>query len=101
MLEDKVIIGIAENHGKTAAQILLKYLVQQNIIVIPKSTNEKRIRQNFEVISVEHLFIFLRFNSIDQWLEPDIYLKKLGRSELYYKLNINKMNIYFALFYSN
>ncbi|OUC42166.1 hypothetical protein D917_10392 [Trichinella nativa] len=34
-------------HKKTPAQILLKYLIQRGMIVIPKSTNEGRIKENF------------------------------------------------------
>ncbi|KAG5451980.1 Aldose reductase, partial [Clonorchis sinensis] len=40
---------IAERHNKTSAQILLRYLLQRNIIVIPKSSNPKRIVENSKI----------------------------------------------------
>lgn len=53
LLDDPVVNGIATKLGKTASQILLRFLVQQGVVCIPKSTNPTRLRQNIEV------FIFL------------------------------------------
>lgn len=49
LMEDTTVVDIARKHGKTAAQVLLRFLVQQNIIVIPKSTSENRIRENLQI----------------------------------------------------
>ena len=49
LLEEPVLIEIAEAHGKTAAQTALRYLTQRGMSVIPKSSHEERIRQNFDV----------------------------------------------------
>jgi diketogulonate reductase-like aldo/keto reductase len=40
---------IANSHEKSPAQVLLRHLVQQGIIVIPKSANAKRIKENGQV----------------------------------------------------
>lgn len=40
---------IARNHNKSAAQVLLRWIVQKGISVIPKSTNTKRMRENKEI----------------------------------------------------
>lgn len=40
---------MASKYGKTPAQILLKYNIQRGLVVIPKSTNESRLRQNIEL----------------------------------------------------
>ncbi len=40
---------IAAKHGKSVAQVILRFLIEQNIIVIPKSSNEGRLRENFAV----------------------------------------------------
>ena len=48
-MEDPVILKIAENHEKTPAQVILHWLVQNQFGVIPKSSNEGRIRQNMEI----------------------------------------------------
>ena len=38
---------IAANHGKSAAQVALRFLLQQGIMVIPKSTHIERMKENF------------------------------------------------------
>ncbi|CAG7838234.1 unnamed protein product [Allacma fusca] len=53
LLSDPVVSEIATNHGKTSAQILLRFLVQQNIVVIPKSLTPERIRANLQVFDFE------------------------------------------------
>ena len=48
--DDAVITKIAKKHGKTAGQITLRWLVQQDrVAAIPKSGSEKHIRENFEI----------------------------------------------------
>ena len=44
-----VLAEIGHRHGKTAAQIALRYLVQRNVIVIPKSSSEERMRANLDL----------------------------------------------------
>jgi diketogulonate reductase-like aldo/keto reductase len=48
-MEEPVVKDIANSHNKTPAQILLRYLVQLGIVVIPKSTNPDRLKLNFQV----------------------------------------------------
>uniref|UniRef100_A0AC34FE30 NADP-dependent oxidoreductase domain-containing protein n=1 Tax=Panagrolaimus sp. ES5 TaxID=591445 RepID=A0AC34FE30_9BILA len=48
-LENEVVVRSSKKYGKTPAQILLRHLVQSGISVIPKSTNEKRLKENFEI----------------------------------------------------
>lgn len=49
LIEDPTIKKIADRHNKSTAQILLKYLVQKNIVVIPKSVTDSRIRDNINL----------------------------------------------------
>ena len=49
VLEDQTIGHIAEVHGKTPAQVMLRWHLQQGRSVIPKSTNAERIAQNIDV----------------------------------------------------
>ena len=43
------VTALAEKYGRMPAQILLHYLIQMGIIVIPKSVHEERIKENFSV----------------------------------------------------
>lgn len=49
LLQDEVILEIAKNHGKSAAQVLLKWSVQRNISVIPKSSNVDHLKENAQI----------------------------------------------------
>ncbi|XP_068210755.1 1,5-anhydro-D-fructose reductase-like [Palaemon carinicauda] len=49
LLENPTVTSIAKRLGKTPGQILIRFLVQLGIAVIPKSSNVKRIQQNFQV----------------------------------------------------
>ena len=40
---------IGKEYGKSVAQVALRYLIQRNIIVIPKSTHKERMMENFNV----------------------------------------------------
>jgi diketogulonate reductase-like aldo/keto reductase len=48
-LEDPVIGGIAAAHGKSPAQVMLRWGLQHGRSVIPKSTNPERIAENLDV----------------------------------------------------
>ena len=52
-LQDPIIGGIATRHGKTPAQVMLRWGVQQGRSVIPKSTKPHRIAENLEVFDFE------------------------------------------------
>ncbi len=50
---DAVLSRIGKAHGKTAAQICLRYLVQQNLIVIPKTSQSARLKENAAIFDFE------------------------------------------------
>jgi diketogulonate reductase-like aldo/keto reductase len=52
-LEDAVITGIASAHGKTPAQVMLRWGLQQGRSVIPKSTKPSRIAENINAFDFE------------------------------------------------
>ncbi len=48
-LHDPTITGLAERLGRTPAQVMLRWAIQHQAIVIPKSTHKERIRANGQV----------------------------------------------------
>jgi 2,5-diketo-D-gluconate reductase A len=48
-LADPVIVEIAQQHGRTPAQTIIRWHLQLGNVVIPKSVTPSRIRENFEV----------------------------------------------------
>ena len=51
LFENSTINQIAQKHGKTAAQVVLRWLTQRNIIVLPKSTHKERMQENIDIFS--------------------------------------------------
>ena len=49
MLDDPTVVDIAEQVGRTPAQVVLRWHVQRGDIVFPKSTTPKRIEENFQI----------------------------------------------------
>jgi len=45
--------GLAEKYKKTAAQIALRWGIQRNTVVIPKTSRLDRLKENFEVFDFE------------------------------------------------
>lgn len=52
-LNDSDLVSIASKYNKTSAQLLLRWGIQMGLIVIPKSTNEKRIIENQQIFDFE------------------------------------------------
>lgn len=50
---DKILEKIGNAHGKTAAQTCLRWLVQQGIIVIPRTSKVERLEENFALFDFE------------------------------------------------
>jgi 2,5-diketo-D-gluconate reductase B len=50
---DELLAGIGRAHGKSPAQVCLRYLVQQGIVVIPRTTKVERLAENFEIFDFE------------------------------------------------
>lgn len=50
---NRTLMEIAGNHGKSVSQIALRFLTQQGIIVIPKSTSPQHMKENIEVLNFD------------------------------------------------
>jgi diketogulonate reductase-like aldo/keto reductase len=48
-MEHPVLVRVARKHGKTPAQVLIRWCLEHEVVVIPKSVRPERIRENLEV----------------------------------------------------
>lgn len=53
MLNDAVVSEIAKKHGKSIAQTIIRWHLQEGLIVIPKTTHRERMVENFDVFGFE------------------------------------------------
>jgi 2,5-diketo-D-gluconate reductase B len=53
LFSDPVLARIAKARGRTVAQIALRWLIQQNVAVIPRSSNPQRIAENARIFDFE------------------------------------------------
>lgn len=53
IIGNKIIAPVAERCGKSIPQIILRWLVQQGVVVIPKSSNQDRLKENISIFDFE------------------------------------------------
>lgn len=53
LLSDHVVLDLAKKYGRTSAQVLLRWAVQQNIPVLPKSCQPERVEENGRLFDFE------------------------------------------------
>ena len=53
LFENPVLAQIAEAHGKSTAQVMLRWNLQRGVVVIPKSVHRERMEQNLDVFDFE------------------------------------------------
>ncbi|RPK30741.1 aldo/keto reductase [Paenibacillus xylanexedens] len=49
LFSNEVLVSIAEKHNKSVAQVVLRWLVQRDVVVIPKSVRKERLIENFDI----------------------------------------------------
>jgi len=52
-LKDREVARVAERLGRTSAQVLIRWAIQRDVIVLPKSTHRERIEQNAQVFDFQ------------------------------------------------
>jgi 2,5-diketo-D-gluconate reductase A len=53
LLEEPVLVEVGEKHGRSAAQVVIRWHLQNGLVVIPKSITEARIAENIDVFGFE------------------------------------------------
>ena len=53
LFTDPLLSAIAEAHSKSVAQVVLRWLIQRDVVVIPKSTRQERIAANLDILGFE------------------------------------------------
>ena len=63
MLENETLVNIGKKYNKSPAQVCLRWGIQRNLVMLPKSVNPKRILENAQV---KKYFIFnlIRYSSM-------------------------------------
>lgn len=76
MFEAHALVEIAKAHGKTPAQIALRFLMQSDVVVIPKSVHEARIKENIDVFEFE-----LTADEMAELVKMDTAVPMIGNPE--------------------
>jgi diketogulonate reductase-like aldo/keto reductase len=53
IFQNELLLSIAQKYEKTVAQVILRWLIQRGVVVIPKSVRKERIVENFNVFDFE------------------------------------------------
>jgi diketogulonate reductase-like aldo/keto reductase len=53
IFQNEILTAIANEHNKSVAQVILRWLTQRGIIVIPKSVRKERMQENFDIFDFE------------------------------------------------
>lgn len=72
--DDPTLVAIANKYGKSTSQVVLRYLLDRGLIIIPKSTNQKRLAQNLDLfdfkLTAEEVATVGQFNKNIRVIEP-------------------------------
>lgn len=78
LLEDKVVVQMAEDKGVTPAQILIAFAVHRNISVIPKSVNPKRLAENLAAkdvtLTAEEMETLYQLDKATRYIDGSIWM---------------------------
>ncbi|KAF3704978.1 3-oxo-5-beta-steroid 4-dehydrogenase [Channa argus] len=83
LLEDELLVSVGKKYNKTSAQVALRFNVQRGVVVIPKSFNLDRVKENFKIFdfsltkaemkAIEGLNKNIRFVELLMWSDHPEY----------------------------
>lgn len=86
LLNDEVLSAIADAHGKSVLQIILRWHMQEGLCAVPGSTNPDHIKENIEIFD---------FEPSDEEMEQIRAIDK-GESGRYFNINYQQMGGFFT-----
>ncbi|KAJ8870884.1 hypothetical protein PR048_027185 [Dryococelus australis] len=93
-LTDSAVLEVAKKHSKTPAQVLIRHVVQRGIVVIPKSTNPGRIRENFQVFDFQlDKSDMEKLDSLDKGTKGRVFGRNHKERSIWLKLDIETSNV--------
>ncbi|RKG75391.1 aldo/keto reductase, partial [Corallococcus terminator] len=81
VLKNDAIVRVAKKHGRSPAQIILRWHVERDVIAIPKSKDPERMRQNLDIfdfkLDAEDLAAFQKLDRGHRMGgDPDVYVEE-------------------------
>lgn len=86
LLQNETLAAIAEAHGKSVVQVILRRHMQEGLCAVPGSTNPDHIRENIEIFDFE-----LSDEEMEQIRAPD-----KGEEGRYFNINYEQMGEFFT-----
>lgn len=86
LLQNETLTAIAEAHGKSVVQVILRWHMQEGLCTVPGSTNPDHIRENIEIFD---------FELSDEEMEQIRALDK-GEEGRYFNINYEQMGRFFT-----
>lgn len=90
LLENEMILSLANKYGKNAGQIILRWIYQEGVISLPKSTNLERMKGNIDIFDFELTDEEMASNG--NWQEGQRFHSGVARSEI--ESWLNELNIF-------
>ena len=53
LFNNQILLDIGKKYNKSASQVILRWLIQRNIVAIPKSVHKERMIENFNIFDFE------------------------------------------------
>jgi len=80
LLKNPQLQQIAQNHNCTVAQVLIKWAINRGTVVIPKSVNKARLKENFDAVNVnltdKDMSLINKLNINFRYLNPSFFVIK-------------------------
>ena len=83
LIENEVFTKLGKKYNKTNVQIILRWHIQKGYVVIPKSSNHKHIKENFEIFD---------FKLTNEEMEE---INKMGKTKKFFNMPLEKQEEFF------